>query len=137
MNPQWIIDNFGDVLRVLTSAVVASTLAGCSLTGGDVGPSATVSTADLCDLLTGEALPAGREAGTPERARAQIAAAIADFYDEREAVLDPRALDEQTLADCPEIRARVLKLAGATSFTDFPGWPVPARPAWSARPPRS
>lgn len=52
-----------------------------------------------------------------ESAMANLAGNLFSWYEKHNAIPDGIRLDEQTQAECPEVRAEVLKVAGFESFS--------------------
>ncbi|GAA3335726.1 hypothetical protein GCM10020358_05140 [Amorphoplanes nipponensis] len=125
--------------RLVVAGLLAVAVAACDEAGPDVtpvpvpqstapGPTPTsarppslvpgsrpVAAADLCGFLRGK-LPEWRAVGGEGAAQAQLAIDLFTFYQKQGAVPAGRDIDEQTRAQCPEVRRQVLAAAGIDSF---------------------
>lgn len=116
------------VLSVAIAALATVSIAAC---GDKTAPAETsapkaqaaadaksVSAEDLCTYLKKSA-PEWKAVGSEVGAMAQMTMGLAGFYDEQGAVPDGSDMDEKSQAECPEVRAEVLKAAGVESFTSL------------------
>ncbi|QTE30930.1 hypothetical protein [Pengzhenrongella sicca] len=84
----------------------------------DVAPAegSEVSAAALCEYLTGE-LPDLRAIGSEVGVMANLTVNLYTWYESQGAVPSGTELDEMTQAECPDVGAEALTLAGLESFT--------------------
>lgn len=74
-----------------------------------------VSAEKVCEYLRGK-LPELKAIGSTVGAGSNLAVNLFDWYDKQGAVPEGALIDQQTKAQCPEVRTQVLKVAGFESF---------------------
>jgi hypothetical protein len=86
--------------------------------GGKTADGGTVSAEALCGYLK-ENVATWKAVGSEVGAMAQMTVGLADFYDRNGVVPQGAEVDEKAKAECPDVRAEVLKAAGIQSFTSL------------------
>ncbi len=74
--------------------------------------------ADVCTYLTGQ-LPTLTAIGAPVGVQASLAGNLFGFFQSHGIPADGAQLEAATLAQCPDVRTQILKLAGLTSFAEL------------------
>jgi hypothetical protein len=116
---------------IVAAALLLSALTACgsSDSGGEPAGSAAkpaaegaadvdkkaVSAADLCDFLE-KNVAEWQSIGSEVGAMARLTTDLASFYEDHGVTPVGSDMDEQTIAECPEVRTKVLKAGGLDSF---------------------
>ncbi|MFI7541268.1 hypothetical protein [Actinoplanes sp. NPDC049599] len=83
--------------------------------GAEDADKKAVSAADLCGFLE-KNVAEWQSIGSEVGAMARLTTDLASFYEDHGVTPVGSDMDEQTLAECPEVRTKVLKAGGLESF---------------------